>query len=740
MATLEKIRSKSVLLFAIIIIALLAFILGDFLTSGSSFFGNSTRVAKVDGNKVEYQEYSALKENLSRLHENDRDNYDDGQLSQDALSQLLYDKLFASECEDLGLVVTDAEITAAMLGQNPNPLAIQLFNNAARAYNQTADPATIFDMVKQPVKYGLSAQQGEELKAAWNATEKDVELALLEDKFYNLLNGLYTANDVDAKSVYDDNATTRHFAYASQSAGSLNDDDFTVTDDDIKLVWQNDKERFKLEEELRAIDYILVPIVASADDRAAALAEVKAATEALNGSEGTNAVMSNSKFKTEDYSLPLSQLSALISEAREYKQRNNVNTVISNVGESSLRTFLENSKADSAYLNISSPTRYIIAKNLGDTVGVDQINISFLAFDTEKVKAEDVIASLNEGKESFKDLAAKRDEGYMGQDSISGYINTVVNQTIPVQSFRDALTTETVGKAFAYNDTIQGTPLNFIVKVNSRTEAPIYHFAVVEYDVEASDATRNDITSKLATFVSNNSSADEFAKNASSEEYGYIIESGAVAPSATRIGNAKDSYQFVKWAMEAEKGKVSPMLIDSKQTYALAIAVKDIYDDDYLPWNSPLIYDMLRTQAINAKKVEKLAADYTGKGNTVEELAAAMEVTPAESDFNFNSNYVRGLNNEAGFYGALAAAEDGKFVGPVKGDNGIIFFQVLSTNNDSRPINDVEFKGRFNQMFGFVNQLVNPRNPNLNRTRVDFLRGDEKVLNESLKFVAPVGE
>ena len=42
MATLEKIRSKSVLLFVIIIVALLAFILGDFLTSGRTYFGSGT--------------------------------------------------------------------------------------------------------------------------------------------------------------------------------------------------------------------------------------------------------------------------------------------------------------------------------------------------------------------------------------------------------------------------------------------------------------------------------------------------------------------------------------------------------------------------------------------------------------------------------------------------------------------------------------------------------------------------
>ena len=58
MATLEKIRNKSVLLFVIIIVALLAFILGDFLTSGRTYFGHPTTVAKAGAATVEYQDYN----------------------------------------------------------------------------------------------------------------------------------------------------------------------------------------------------------------------------------------------------------------------------------------------------------------------------------------------------------------------------------------------------------------------------------------------------------------------------------------------------------------------------------------------------------------------------------------------------------------------------------------------------------------------------------------------------------
>ena len=47
MATLEKIRKRSVLLLVIIGAALVAFIIGDFLNSGRNIFGDGTTVAKA---------------------------------------------------------------------------------------------------------------------------------------------------------------------------------------------------------------------------------------------------------------------------------------------------------------------------------------------------------------------------------------------------------------------------------------------------------------------------------------------------------------------------------------------------------------------------------------------------------------------------------------------------------------------------------------------------------------------
>lgn len=100
MATLEKIRSKSVFLIIVIGVALLAFIVGDALTNSRNIFGDQTTVAKVGSTKIDYTEYQQKREELNQQLEEMRrqnpaqaDQFDTQLLPQLALDQLIQEKL-----------------------------------------------------------------------------------------------------------------------------------------------------------------------------------------------------------------------------------------------------------------------------------------------------------------------------------------------------------------------------------------------------------------------------------------------------------------------------------------------------------------------------------------------------------------------------------------------------------------------------------------------------------------------
>ena len=66
MATLQRIRNHGLFLLIIVGLAMLAFILGDALNSGSSFMNKSREyIGEIEGQKIHYTEYESAVEQLT---------------------------------------------------------------------------------------------------------------------------------------------------------------------------------------------------------------------------------------------------------------------------------------------------------------------------------------------------------------------------------------------------------------------------------------------------------------------------------------------------------------------------------------------------------------------------------------------------------------------------------------------------------------------------------------------------
>ncbi|WP_300877615.1 SurA N-terminal domain-containing protein, partial [uncultured Duncaniella sp.] len=197
MATLEKIRSKSALLLIIVGAGLLAFIIGDFFTSGRTLFGTGTTIAKVDGNKIDIQEFQRRVQDASQQAQAQNQRMDNAVLQQQVLNAMIAEKLFDQEVKDLGLTVTDQELTDMMVGKNS-----QYVDRMVQQQLGVPDAKTAHDMAFNPTKYGMQQAQAQQLQAYWIDLEKNVERMLLQQKFQNLFAGTLVANELDAKALY----------------------------------------------------------------------------------------------------------------------------------------------------------------------------------------------------------------------------------------------------------------------------------------------------------------------------------------------------------------------------------------------------------------------------------------------------------------------------------------------------------------------------------------------------------
>lgn len=698
MATLEKIRNKSVLLFVIIIVALLASILGDFLTSGRTYFGSPTTVAKAGDVSVDYQAYQNRISEISEQNQRNGRNLSSDAVAAEALNSLISEGLMSREYERLGITVTDAELNEAMFGANQSPMAAQLIANLSGALGLTTpDAHAVYNAVSNPAAYDITQDDAQQISAMLRQTETELTNQMIAQKFGRLVSGLFTYNKLDARNTYDNIATTRRVAYAVKDASAVANDEVEFSDADVQALWNSRRQEYAIDEERRQVDYIYVRIEPSQADRVAAANAVENAVLGLSTTEGLDAVAGDSRFVVETASVPLAQIS-----------------------DRALKQFVDTASVGSAAVVSRSSEEYTIAKLTGITMGIDSINVSMAQLANPAASADSIVSAINGGSTVASLMATGE---VQGQDSVWGNLQAPGIE----EKLRNALTDATVGRAFAFTDTVAGNPVTVIYKVNRR-HAPVkfYDFAVATYTVDPSQETITDLSDRLRTYVSANSSASEFSANSS--ESGYPMLSDEVGNSSVRIGNADDSRRFVKWVMEAREGQVSPVFQDDKQTYLIALAVSDIYDD-YRPYDSPRVYPQLQAEALEAKKADKLMEKYNGRGTDLASYAQAMETEIAEGDVNVNSPVLLNLGiGENEIAGAIAGTAQGKFAGPIKGNHGIMVFEVREVNTANRPFTEDEY-GQL-----FLRNYTPLRNPQL------LLLGKNKVDNRSLNFVSNPAE
>lgn len=690
MATLEKIRSKSALLFTIIIVALLAFILGDFLTSGRSFFSDPTTLAKVDGHKIDINEFSARVEQMRNARQ--QQGYPDvdiAPIQQQVLDQMIYEALMNEELDRLGIVVTDSELSSAMTGPN----ALPSITNQARQYGFDT-PDSFYDAAFNPAKYGIAPENAQQLQAIWLDMEKRTSEMLRQQKFGNLFMGTLTANTLDSKSYYDENAETSRIIYAKQDLSSLKDDDFDVTDADIKAQYDKRRNMFRLQEPSRLVDYIVVDVVPSSADRAAATTEVEDAIAALRAQPGTEGVNGNANFGVDRKQLPKSRITG-----------------------NAIKAAIDSLSIDGVMLASFQNDKYTLVKLFNVSNQVDSVNLDFAIVEGDIAHRDSVIAALNGGAKTADLLA----DGTLAAAQDSMWISLLDPQ---LGTMKDQLLSAAAGQ-FVALDTVAGAQQYRVMRIKSR-KAPVttYDFAEITYTIEPSTATLHTLEGNLSKYLNENNTADKFSENAPAANYNAFP--AELTKSSLSLNNTPNSREGVNWAMEAEKGQVSPIFRDDRNTRLIAVAVKDIYDGDFIPATDPNLKKYLTEEARKEKKAAKLIADYQGKGKTVLDYASLMKSKADTTKVTFGQPRVMGFYSaEPVLAGRVAAATPGTLYGPFQGNNSVIVFQVIDVEKSGLPYDETNAQTSFNRSQGI---------DALSRNFPAILRGKAEIDNRIQKF------
>ena len=256
MTTLQKIRNHGTLLLVVVGVALLAFILGDLLNSGGTYFNkNRDDVAEIAGHIVNYSEYETAIKQLRDVTEMQTGQRTTSEEQESSLRNQVWQTLLIKynlldQTEKIGMVVTSEEENQQLLTATNN------FNGLGLQYLQ----------------YIQTASEPE--KKYWDYVKDNVSRSYLQEKYNALLSHLIAANPIDAKYAFEARQNSVDVQYVQQPYYAVADSLVKVTDSDIQKLYKQKKELYK-QTPNRSIKCVSFPILPSDDDIYAAENQMK---------------------------------------------------------------------------------------------------------------------------------------------------------------------------------------------------------------------------------------------------------------------------------------------------------------------------------------------------------------------------------------------------------------------------------------------------------------------------------
>ena len=708
MATLEKIRSKSVLLLVVIGVALLAFIIGDAITNSRNLFGDHTTVAKIGGEKIDYTEYIRKREELNNRFEQARRqnpaqfaNFDNQMISQMALDELVGEKLLDNAVANAGIQTSPEQLRFYVLENPVNPSIQTIIQQLNASGLSVSTPQQAYEIIFNPKRNGLTDSQMEPFQRAWIAMEQETREMVKRQTYQKLLYGLVKANDLDKKALYNDYVATSNVDIAFHPYGQLDPAKYPVDDAALKAEYEKDKNQFKVDEMTKDIAFVAVNISPSAADREAARNLAEKTVAELRDSAG----QISKELKREGIVLTHKELRAKDLPAGQVKD------------------YVLSASADSVKLISENIKGFTIVKMGRRSQVVDSIQLNLVQVVGAELPAK-VLAGLNSG------LSIDSVSSRFGADSVMAQkaqwipLFTAQGRTGALESGQLDSLLNAGGRYISLMTSPQGAVLAQVSKRNAPVE--VYSYDEVNYDLKPSSKTINGEREKLEKFLADNATAKAFAENAAKS--GYSVQDLSLSSSSVAVPRVAgmqsyypDSRQVVRWVMiDGKPGEVSH-IYESKDALTPALyaaAVVNEYDD-FAPLANGQVSAYVTDKARRSKAGDELIKEYQPKSGTIESAAAAMGVEEQNAPtFRFGRNMqVR----DASVMGQIAGSKPGKVV-LVKGDNGVYAYQVKSNGKEDFPYSDAQYEQQYFQLV----------NPNI----AEMLKGSREFKNSLYKFEA----
>jgi peptidyl-prolyl cis-trans isomerase D len=664
MAVLEKIRSRATLLVGIIGFALFAFVIGDFLNSGSTFFrGRNMQVGEINGNTISGEEFQRLLgEAEDRYKKNQNATGIDDNTRQQLINQIWNDYLdkylFDEQMEKAGVAVSPDELFDMVQGDNINSQVqnIPIFQDSTtKKFDR--------NLVIKFLKTQLSEENDPDGKYrdSWAEFEKQLMKQRVKSKYNTLIKKAVYVTNAQAKRDFADKNKNFQYRLVAKKFDTIADSTIKVTDDDLKKYYDAHRFEFEQNEETRKVEYLVFQVNPSNEDRNALMENiVKLKTEFQAATNDTAFVNANSADPFSASTIKRGKLGPQIDSA-----------VFAGSPGSVYGPYTEGEQL--------KLVKVLAFKSSPDSVKARHILISTQnGLDPAKAlaKADSLKNAVKAGSDfTLLALQFSEDPGSKVKGGDLGYFA----EGMMVPTFNDACFNGKIGDLVTVTSQFGAHLINITDQKNFANKASVSYLTK---KIEPSSATIDKIYAEASHFAVNAPDFTAMKKLADTKKL-FLVKYENLRPNDRQINDLTNSREIVQWVYndDTELNAVSKVFdIDGKFVVAALTGIKDK--------GIPTFDQMKETLEPLAKK-EKKSEQFTKEFNTalassktIDDLATKLKLTAEpQVGVQFSSYSIQNHGSEPKLLGTICSMKLNKISKPIAGSNGVYVVIVESTND-----------------------------------------------------------